>query len=500
MSWSPIRMQHKPNRDLPRVALVGRTNVGKSTLWNRLTESGRAIVSSSPHTTRDRNYAPVIWNGASFDLIDTGGMDTEKDVIGEGIRAQAEKAIKESDLVLFVVDARSGILPQDIELARHVRKLHKNIWLVANKVDTIRELSDGHAKHWQSLGFGEPRIVSAATSLGSGDLLDEVFIELDRLGKPPVLLPDSKPLRIVLVGRPNVGKSSLVNSILGEERVIVSPIPHTTREPQDTHIKYGEQEIVIVDTAGMRKRSRIEKGIEEASIERNRQAVDNADVALLVFDATEDPTSQDRHLAGMLQESSKGIILVANKWDLVKDKTPDTAAEYENLLRQLFPFLAWAPMVFVSAKEGLRSAKLIDMAMKVQEERLRHIDYNAVNRVLKWCIQKMRPLASYGPKSPRIYDVAQTGHAPPTFLVTVHGDKDNLHPNWLKFFQKRLREKFSFTGTPILVKVRHLPMAKTEKKRNVNGPGMEAVAGKLRIKKKLVNQTMRRQKHGGHRY
>jgi GTP-binding protein len=194
------------------------------------------------------------------------------------------------------------------------------------------------------------------------------------------------------------------------------------------------------------------------------------------------------------------LILVANKWDLVQNKDTGSTNEYEMLIRQLFPFLSWAPMVFVSAKEDLRAGKLIEMAVKVQEERMRHIDYNAVNRVLKWCIQKMKPLASYGPKSPRIYDVAQTGHAPPTFLVTVHGDKDNLHNNWLKFFQKRLRDKFSFTGTPIRVKVRHLPMAKTEKKRNVNGPGMEAVVGKVRHKKKLVNQTMRRQKHGGRRY
>lgn len=493
-------MRHKLGRDLPRVALVGRTNVGKSTLWNRLTESGRAIVSASPHTTRDRNYAPVIWNGASLELIDTGGMDTEKDVIGAGIRSQAEKAIKEADIVLFVVDARAGILPQDLELARHVRKLHKNVWLVANKVDTLREFNDGMAKEWQALGFGMPHIVSAATSLGSGDLLDELFIELNRIGRPPQVLPEERPLRIVLVGRPNVGKSSLVNAILGEERSIVSPIAHTTREPADTHLNYNGKEVVIVDTAGMRKRSRIEKGIEEASIERNRQAVDAADVALLVFDATEDPRSQDRHLAGMLEESAKGIILVANKWDLVQNKDTGSTNEYEMLIRQLFPFLSWAPMIFVSAKDDLRAGKLIEMAVKVQEERMRHIDYNAVNRVLKWCIQKMKPLASYGPKSPRIYDVAQTGHAPPTFLVTVHGDKDNLHPNWLKFFQKRLRDKFSFTGTPIRVKVRHLPMAKTEKKRNVNGPGMEAVAGKVRHKKKLVNQTMRRQKHGGRRY
>ncbi len=485
---------------LPKVALVGRTNVGKSTLWNRLTESGRAIVSSDPHTTRDRNYAPVFWRGVAFQLADTGGMDTENDIIGEGIRDQAEKAIAESDLVLFVVDAKTGILPQDMDLARFVRQHHKHAWLVTNKVDNVRNLSDGLMNQWKSLGFGAPHLVSATTSLGIGDLCDEIQLELDKLGKPCVSVPELEPLRIVMVGRPNVGKSSLVNAILGEERVIVSPIPHTTREPQDTALVYKDRDVVLVDTAGMRKRSKVDGAIEEASIERNRTAVDRADVALLVFDATSDPTSQDRHLAGMLEESSKGLILVANKWDLVEEKNTVTTNRYEELLRQLFPFLSWAPMVFVSAKENLRAAKLIDIAMKVQEERHRHIDYNAVNRLLKQTIQKMRPLQSYGPKSPRIYDCAQIGHAPPTFLITVHGDKDNLHPNWLKFFEKRLREKFKFTGTPIVVKVRHLAMGKVADEKTKQGEGMEAVAGKLRIKKRLVNQTRRGQKHGRSRH
>jgi len=320
------------------------------------------------------------------------------------------------------------------------------------------------------------------------------------MGHPPQPIEDHASLKIVMVGRPNVGKSSLVNAILGEERVIVSPIPHTTREPQDTEIIYDGKPVTLVDTAGMRQRSKVEKGVEESGIERNMQAVTNSDVALLVFDANQDPTTQDRHLAGMLEESSKGLILVANKWDLVENKETDTSDKYEEIIRQLFPFLSWAPMIFVSALTGKRASSLIETAMKVQEERYRHIDYNAVNRLLKATIKKMKPLQSFGPKSPRIFDAAQVGHAPPTFLITVHGDKENLHPNWLKFFEKRIREKFNFTGTPIVVKVRHLPAGKAGQTRHNQGPGMEAVAGKIREKKKMVNQTMRRQKLGGRRY
>lgn len=484
----------------PRVALVGRTNVGKSTLWNRLTSSGQALVSAEPHTTRDRKYGPVLWRGAVFELIDTGGMDTERNEIGRGIKAQAERAISDADLVLFVVDAKDGLLPQDLELSKAVKKLAKRIALVANKTDNLAELPSAMSRDFYRLGFGDPIPVSANTSLGLGDLLDYIHVELERAGKSPVIEERTQPLRIVLIGRPNVGKSSIVNAILGEERVIVSPTAHTTREPQDTYLHYKDRDIVIVDTAGMRKRAKIEKGVEEEGIERNRAALEHADVALLVFDATEDPTTQDRHLAGLVEESNKGLILVANKWDLVGDKRPETAAHYEQSIRQLFPFLDWAPMMFVSAVEGQRMTRLIDKALEIQDERHRHIDYNAGNRVLKATIQAKRPLQSYGPKSPRVYDVAQTGHAPPTFLITVHGEKENLHESWVRFFQKKLRQKFGFIGTPIRVSVQHLPVAKSLKKHNVRGPGMEAAVGPIKEKKRKVNLTRRRQKHGGHRY
>ena len=229
-------------------------------------------------------------------------------------------------------------------------------------------------------------------------------------------------------------------------------------------------------------------------MDRNLRAIDDCDVACLVFDVTQDPTAQDRHLAGVLEQSSKGLILIANKWDLVKKKTPDTARDLERLIRQLFPFLSWAPMIFVSAKENQRTREILDAAFLVQAERHRAIDYNALNRLLKACIKSMKPLQAYGPKSPRIYDVAQIGQAPPTFLVTVLGEKESVHQNWVRFFEKRLRAKFGFEGTPIIVKARNVPVAKSARKWNRSGPGYEAVAGKIREPIPVVNQTRRRQK------
>jgi len=373
-------------------------------------------------------------------------------------------------------------------------KLNPNAWLLANKSDKLKMMGQSQEPAFFALGLGQPIPVSAATGLGLGDLLDAVLVELERIGRPAVSVEEVQPLRIALIGRPNVGKSSLVNAILGEQRVIVSDIAHTTREPQDTWLKYKERDLVLVDTAGMRRKAHVEHGIEEAGIDRNLESLKQADVAFLVFDATERPTGQDRHLAGMLEEANKGLILVANKWDLVEHKQPMSTNEYERQLRYSLPFLNWAPLIFVSALEGKRTNQLLDMAFTVQDERHRHIDYNALNRLLKACIKTMKPLASYGPKSPRIYDVAQVGSAPPTFLMTIHGEKEGVHQNWTRFFEKRLREKFGFIGTPIVVKVQSIPVAKSLRKRNVNGPGMEAVAGKIETRKPLVNQTRRRQK------
>jgi GTP-binding protein len=493
---APARPATKPEQRIPRVALVGRTNVGKSSLWNRFTESGHALVSEDAHTTRDRKHGFVLWQGREFTCVDTGGMDTEKNSVGDSIKTQSLNAIEDADLVLFVVDGKTGPLPQDRELAEFVRAHHKkDVWLLVNKVDTMKDFGSSADQGFLALHLSRIYPISANTGLGVGDVLDEICKELEARGVPPVDAKRMERLKIAIVGRPNVGKSSIVNAILGEDRVIISPIAHTTREPQDTELEFQGHKITIIDTAGMRRNASLRTEIEEAGVQRNMGAIDACDVAFLVFDASEDPTSQDRALAGYLAERAKGVILVANKWDLIPAKDTHTSEKFEVLVRSLFPFLNWAPMIFVSALKRQRMTTLLEHALKIQVERKRHIEYNALNRLLKTCIKTMKPLTSYGPKSPRIYDVAQVDHEPPTFLMTVHGEKDSIHNNWLKFFEKRLRNKFEFTGTPIITKVRNLPVAKSQKSRNIFGPGMEAVAGKIREKPVLVNQTRRRQKY-----
>lgn len=462
----------------PTVAIVGRANVGKSTLWNRITEKKRAIVSERPHTTRDRNIERAIWRGRQFEVVDTGGMDTEANEIGEGIRRQAERAMKESDVIMFMVDGKTGVVPEDRSIAKLLRGAKKdNILLVVNKVERMSDMGAATEKGVFSLGLGEGIPVSAITGKGVGDLLDAVYEILETKKLEPKDIPEEEeePLSIVIMGRPNVGKSSLTNAILGEERVIVADIPHTTREPQDTHLLYQDHPIILVDTAGIRRAKNIRERIEEDSLRRNEQALERADIAFLVLDATEAPGSQDKHLAGLMKEEKKGMAIIANKWDLVEDKTTKSAKEYEARIRQAFPFLDWAPVVFISAKTGRRTKQLLDLALEIHKERNRIIDYNACNRLLKALIKQKRPLQTLGPKSPRVHDMAQVDVEPPTFIVTVHGEKETLHPSWLKFVEKRLREKFGFAGTPIVVKSSNVPYAKSERKWNVRGPGMEHV-------------------------
>ncbi|MDD5438017.1 MAG: ribosome biogenesis GTPase Der [Patescibacteria group bacterium] len=437
-------------RNLPLVAIVGRANVGKSTLWNRLTETGRAIVSSVPHTTRDRNYAPCLWRGKIFNVVDTGGMDVEKTEIGQGIKKQAELAIKEADLVLFLVDVQAGLLPQDVQFAKQAKKLNSKILLVANKTDRNALLGTAASGEFWKLGLDEPIPISAASGRGLGDLLDIMVEKLTKLGKPPIDSEKESELRIVIMGRPNVGKSSLMNAVLGEERAIVSPVAHTTREPLDTSFVWRGHPITLVDTAGMRKRARITERLEEEGVERNRQALSRADVAVLVVDATDDPRKQDKHLAEILQEAHRGLIIAVNKWDLVTDKNTKTAKTYEDLVRQSLPFLDWAPFVFISAKQGQRVRDILDIALKIRDERERIIEDNALDKFLKQAIARQRPRAAKGSETPYISSVIQTATNPPRFKMTVRGSKSAVHQAWLKFFERRIREKFGFEGTPIV--------------------------------------------------
>ncbi len=473
---------------LPVIAIVGRANVGKSTLWNRVVEGRRAIISDRPHTTRDRNIETAVWRGMEFQFIDTGGVDVEDNDVGRGIREQVDIAMREADVILFLFDTKVGVIAEDVQLAKELRRLKKPTILVANKADNARDIAELGGTGVYGLGMGDPLPISGATGKGVGDLLDAIYHALKKTGKPleearkKVRGPTREtrresgpdgPIHVVIMGRTNVGKSSLVNAILGEQRVIVADQPHTTREPQDTELMYDGRKIVLVDTAGMRKRARIKDDIEHEAIDRNKNALDRADIAVLVLDATIDPLGADKELGGLMKEERKGLIIAVNKWDLVEEKTTRSATEAEARLRAIFPFLSWAPIIFVSAKVHRRTTDVLDAAIRIQQERYRVIDYNAINRLLKSVIKQKKPLQVLGPKSPHIHDIAQTNTAPPTFLVTVRGEKETLHPSWLKFLERRIREKYGFEGTPIDVRASNVPMAKSERAWNLRGEGIE---------------------------
>ncbi|MBU2566711.1 ribosome biogenesis GTPase Der [Patescibacteria group bacterium] len=438
----------------PLVAIVGRANVGKSTFWNKLSETSQAITSGKPHTTRDRNYATCLWRGKIINIVDTGGMDSEMDTtIGQGIRKQAEQAIKQANLVLFLVDSKTGVMPQDLEFAEFVRKTNPHFILIANKADKRANLGESISKELWQLRLGDPLTMSAISGRGVGDVLDEVYKKLEEIHKPPTEPETNESLKIVIMGRPNVGKSSIMNAILGEERSIVSPIAHTTREPLDTEFTWQDNRITLVDTAGMRKRAKVTDRIEHEAIERNRVALTRADIALLVIDATEDPRKQDKHLAGLLQDARKGLIVVVNKWDLVPDKSSNTSMEFTRNIRESLPFLNWAPVIFVSAKERKHIIEILKTAFKVEAERQRIISDNALSKLLKQIIAIQSPKAAQGTKAPYVTEVTQTATKPPTFEMTVRGKKITLLKSWIRFFENQLRKKFGFVGTPILVNV-----------------------------------------------
>ncbi len=443
----------KTRPNLPIVAIVGRANVGKSTLWNRLIESSRALISSEPNTTRDRNYAVCLWRGQAVQMVDTGGMDTDQTEMGRGILRQAELAIREADIVLFMVDAKDGIMPQDLSLAKSTSKLNKNIMLVANKSDKAAQSGQAMSKELYKLNLGDPKIISAANGRGIGDLMDDVYIKLKKLGREPVDYAEDQSLRIVIMGRPNVGKSSLMNAILGEERSLVSPVAHTTREPLDTEFLWKGERVTLIDTAGMRKRAKVSEYLEKEAIERNRTALSRADVAVLVIDATDDPRKQDKILAGLLMDAKKGLIIVVNKWDLIPNKDTKTADEFAVLIKQSLPFLSWAPILFTSAKDGLRVDDILTLAFRIKQERERIIEDNALSKFFKQAIAIQPPRAASGPKQPYIATIIQTRTNPPTFVFTVRGTQISIHDSWMRFFENRLRDKFGFLGTAMVFKI-----------------------------------------------
>ena len=437
---------------LPLVALVGRPNVGKSTLFNRFVGERRAVVEDRAGTTRDRLIAVAEWNGFRFRLVDTGGMQpVQGDVIDVAVQDQARIAVTSADLIILVVDAASGPNPGDAEVAKLLRKSGKPILLAANKADNIER--DRASLEFSALGFDAIYPVSAQHGIGSGDLLD-VLIESLR-GLPP---ESGTPTRegevtVAIVGRPNVGKSSLLNRLLGEERTVVSSVPGTTRDAIDDHIDHGGRYITLVDTAGIKKRGRIASGpvAEKYATVRSVAALDRADVALLLVDASTGLQSQDLHVAGSVIEAGKGLVVVMNKWDLV-EKDGFTFDAAVGALRRQAPFLDFAPVLSISALTGLRATKVLDAAIAAADARRLRIPTGALNRLVAEAVARQEPAHS-GSKRPKILYAAQAATPPPTFVLFAR-NAAQVHFSWQRFLENQIRDQYPLTGTPIRIVVR----------------------------------------------
>lgn len=456
------------NEPLPLVVIFGRTNVGKSTLFNCLIEKRQALTSDIEGTTRDSNIGQVSWRGINFTLIDTGGiidlkyLDDQKrktDDIEAKVQEQARDYIKRADLILFLVDTKTGLLPQDKQMALQLKKIlprAKNIILVANKADSPkdkREISDFH-----KLALGEPMPVSAANGSGTGDLLDIVIKKLplnkfSKMGAPDI---KDEVVGVSIVGKPNVGKSSLINAILGKKRVIVSHIPHTTREPQDTFINFDNKIIQLIDTAGISKRGqqkarqlKLRKSLEKQGIKKSLSALKKSDIAIMMIDISLPITHQDAKIIEEIIKQKKGLIIVVNKWDLVSEKN---TKEYTQYINSHLPFVSWAPIQFTSALTGEKVNKILKLVLEINEQRKKEISNSVLNKFIKQIIKIHKPSRAKGINKPRIYEFQQTSANPPQFEVFI-GSKDYLHYSYLRFIENRLRDKFDFKGTTITIKV-----------------------------------------------
>lgn len=432
----------------PIVAIVGRPNVGKSALFNRICGRRIAIVEGEPGVTRDRIYGDTSWTGRAFTLVDTGGLDFGKDAehFVQLARAQAEIAMREADVLLFVVDARSGLLPADFEVAEVLRRTDKPVVLVANKVDHPNVEDD--LAEFYALGLGEPIGVSAEHGRAVGDLLDRV---VDALPREVSDNEEDDAIRLAVVGRPNVGKSSLVNHLLGEERSIVSNVPGTTRDAIDAELEHDGQRFILIDTAGIRRKSRIDHAVEHYSVLRALRAVDRSDIALVMLDGTELATEQDKRIAGYAHEAGKGIIIIVNKWDLV-EKDDKTMNRFEERLRYELGFLQYAPILFVSAKTGQRVSRLLPLAEYVANQQTLRIPTGQLNEVLHDAVTRRPPPSDKGVRL-RFFYGTQTGVKPPTFVLFVN-DPELMHYSYARYLENQLRENFGFVGTSIVLRYR----------------------------------------------
>lgn len=426
----------------PIVAIVGRPNVGKSTFFNRIAGKRISIVEDTPGVTRDRIYADAEWLNYKFTLVDTGGIEpSSKDIILAQMRAQSQLAIETADVILFMVDAREGLTSTDYEVADILRKAKKPVLLVCNKVDN-KHLED-EVYEFYNLGLGTPIPISAEQGLGLGDLLDRV-VEL--FPKDMQRDYDEDIIRVAIVGKPNVGKSSLVNKILGEKRVIVSDVPGTTRDAVDTYFTLDDRKYVLIDTAGIRRKSKVGEAIERYSVIRSLSAISRSDVCILIIDATEGPTEQDTKIAGHIQEEGKACLIAVNKWDLI-DKNTKTAYEYTRSIREKLTFIDYAPIVFISAKTGQRVNKVLEKVDNVYQQACQRITTGMLNEVLGEAVLLNQPPSDKG-KRLKIFYVTQVSVKPPTMVLFVN-DRELMHFSYLRYLENQFRDAFGFEGTPL---------------------------------------------------
>jgi GTP-binding protein len=521
-----------PKGGIPVVAIVGRPNVGKSTLFNRMLGQRSAIVEDRARTTRDRLYGDTEWNGRRFVIVDTGGLELDPDdAIEARVQEQARLAIAEADVILFIVDAISGLTPADLEAAAILRRATAPVIVAVNKADN--EKRELEAAEFHSLGWDETYAISASHGRGTGDLLDaivwalppETEAEIARKAREseaeswaaevaagrlePFVVGDpededgdedvdqtdaearrwdaamaadaeGEPAAIAFVGRPNVGKSSLLNALLGEERAIVSEVPGTTRDAIDTRLAWGRSEVVLIDTAGIRRRGKVASGpaAERYSTMRALHALSRADVAVLVIDAVEGLTSQDAHVAGYVVEEGKGLVIAVNKWDLVADKTDRTFDQYTEWIRNEVPFLDFAPIVSISAKTGQRVGRVLEAAIDIWGERRKRIATGELNRVVMAATDRTPPPPVRGHR-PKLFYATQAAVAPPTFVFFA-SDASAVHFSYRRYLENQLRERFGFDGTPIRLVFRDRASVKLPRRKKARSAPVSAARGSRR--------------------
>ncbi|MGH7560506.1 MAG: ribosome biogenesis GTPase Der [Gemmatimonadales bacterium] len=429
----------------PTVAIVGRPNVGKSTLFNRILGGRDAIVSQHAGTTRDRHFGDAEWAGRRFWLVDTGGLVPDSgEPMDKAIRAQVEMAVEEADLLLLLVDAREGLHPVDEAIAEKLRRVRRPVLVVANKLDRLPDETGQHEFH--TLGFGEPVPVSAGVGKGSGDLLDAIVEKL-----PPAAEDEGEnEIQVAIVGRPNAGKSSLANRVLGEERYVVHPEAGTTRDAVDSVLRYHGRVLRFIDTAGLRRRARVQEDVEFYSTLRTQRAIERADVCVLVVDATLGLHNQDLRIASEAWERGAGLIAAVNKWDLVPEKDANTARRGQEILIEKAPFLAYVPFVYLSALSGQRVQKVLELILEVAEAREKRVGTAEVNRVLEELVQKQQPPQKPGEEVKLLY-ASQIGTAPPAFAI-VSNRPDDVPESYQRYLAHGFRSAWAFTGAPVRIK------------------------------------------------